>query len=359
MDTRYFTVSLDSDHDLSVTDLDVSLDQATWVTAEHAAAPSGASTLPAPEAGFSRYWWRVLVGPGQPLDPTGLPEPLTLFGRLTDAAEVLHPTWIIGETEADLPPALSAECWPVIIPPVAQAEWNALDGATRAYAEALAVSTLRTLTAYQVGGCPVTVWPVRVGCRFNRSYVTYPITGGLAYGDDMLGSTFWPVMSGGSWLNLGCADGCGRESCTPGSEVRLPGSILGGIQSVTELGVVLNPSKYRLVSRNVLRKTDGTAWACNPGDLEVIYYQNPQPDGLGAIAAGALAVEYARGMAGKACRLPSRATNVQRQGVQVQLATPADLFPQGITGVSEADLYIRRINPNRLASAPTVWSPDL
>lgn len=352
METRYHHVSLDSDKDLGGNLLEVRLTpDAAWTPAEHSAAPPTASTLPAPEEGFVRYWWRILVGPGQVLDPTTAPEPLTVYGRLADTPEVLFPTWVIGQTETDAPPALTNECWPVVVPPGSVSEWNALDGAVRAYAEALAVMTLRSLTAYTVGGCPVTVHPCRLGCgRTERTWRTYPVSGG-----GLSGGSVYPVLDSGTWLNCGCGGGCGY--CPAPGSVRLPGYPTQ-VTEVRVQGAVLDVSAWWL-DHGALRRTDGMPWPSRPGELAVTYYPNPRPDALGALAAGALAVEWARAQTGGKCRLPSRATSVARAGVNVTLSTPGELFPSGLTGIQEVDLYVRRVNPNRLLTRPTVWSPDL
>lgn len=94
-DVQYRYLSLDSDHDLTATTLKVSIDDgATFpATADHVSAPAHAASLTAPAAGLTRYWWRVLLGPGQPLVPAA--EVVNLVGELTDSPEILHPAWRI------------------------------------------------------------------------------------------------------------------------------------------------------------------------------------------------------------------------------------------------------------------------
>lgn len=351
METRYHYVSLDSDKDLSGNVLTVSVDSEEWVTAEHHAAPTSAGSLPTPADGFTRYWWRVLIGPGQPLDPTGRPEPLTLYGRLTDTPEVLYPSWVLGSNEPDPAPGLTDYCWPVVIPTPALTEWNGTDAATRAYAEALAVLTLRSLTGNQVGGCPVVVYPCRSGC-LNGSEATwrsYPVAGG---GPSR--ASVYPVLDSGRWYNVGCGSCTG---CGPRNGLRLP-EARGGVVSVVLAGTPLPASAWTF-DGTYLHRTDGQPWTFSPGELVVTVYPRPRPDGLAALAAGALAVEYAKARAGAGCRLPARATQVARAGTTVQLGSLSELFTEGVTGIMEADLFIRSINPHRLLTAPTVWSPDL
>ena len=91
-DVQYRYVSLDSDHDISGTTLTIGLDGTTYpVTATSVAAPPHAVSLKAPTAGLTRYWWRVLIGPGQTLVPTASTR--ALHGLLEDSPETLHPKW--------------------------------------------------------------------------------------------------------------------------------------------------------------------------------------------------------------------------------------------------------------------------
>jgi len=92
-DVKYRYLSLDSDHDISATTLKVSIDGgATFpATATAVAPPAHAASLDAPATGLTRYWWRILLGPGQPLVPTDITVELT--GELADSPETLHPSW--------------------------------------------------------------------------------------------------------------------------------------------------------------------------------------------------------------------------------------------------------------------------
>ena len=247
-------------------------------------------------------------------------------------------------------PALPDECWP--IDTGCCADWDSYDDAVKARSAALAVQTLRMLTAYQVGGCPVTVRPCSPAC-------------GLGYDryDTLLGRTYWPVNYAGTWINTcGCSTECGHAL----SEIDLPMPV-GGIEAVWVDGAILDPASYRLDNGHLLVRTDGEKWPATQ-DLSLPYsavgtiavtYLNANPvDGLGAYAAGVLACEYAKACTtGAKCRLPSGVTSIVRQGVSMDIQSGA--FPDGVTGIREVDAYIHRWNPNRLKQAPTVWSPDL
>lgn len=97
-ETRYYYLSLDSDHDISAAQLEISLDRVTWAAASYVPdPPSTATALPSPAAGTTRYWWRYLFGPDADLGPL-TPGPTmgrTIYGRLTDNPELLEPTWSI------------------------------------------------------------------------------------------------------------------------------------------------------------------------------------------------------------------------------------------------------------------------
>ena len=98
---------------------------------------------------------------------------------------------------------------------------------------ALASATLRRLTGYRVGGCPITVRPCKRGCAdllMTRSYY------------DMLsmgyGVSFWPHISGeGLWVNsCGCATDC---SCEALCSIKLPAPV-GRVDAVKIDGAVLD-----------------------------------------------------------------------------------------------------------------------
>lgn len=269
-------------------------------------------------------------------------------------------------------PDLPDFCWPVDVSCVP--DWDAWetepdpaadppeDGvplytdAAKARAISLAGQTLRLLTGFRVGGCPVTVRPAARGCR-EQTWRTYPVAG--------YGSTPWqPVSLGGRWLNITCghATACG---CLSTREVRLDGPA-SSVDEVKVDGVVLDPAAYRLDLGGRLVRLDGEGWPlCQDlaadddaeGTWSVTYTPGAAVDGLGAYVAGLLAGEYVRACAGGECRLPTGVTQIVRQGVTMTLGTGA--FPEGKTGIREVDAYLERWNPHAHTEAPKVWSPDL
>lgn len=262
-------------------------------------------------------------------------------------------------------PVTNAECWP-IDHSCCQATWDKAEGEDGAYTDAqktradlLAAMTMRMLTGYRVGGCPVTVRPCRAGCG-GSTWAAYPVG---ASGPPGVG--VYPVYSSGTWLNIGCgcaADGC---SCTKVCEVRLSGEV-GSVDEVLLDGTVLDPSAYRLDNGNLLTRVDGDCWPlCQDlaapdtaeGTWSVTYTPGAVVDPLGEFAAGLLACEYVKACAGEDCALPPTVTQIVRQGMTMSL-TPGT-FSNGLTGIREVDAYILRINPHLLKAPSAVWSPDL
>lgn len=140
-------------------------------------------------------------------------------------------------------------------------EWlEALDPELQAKAEVLAWETLRSLTAYRLGNCPVTVRPCSKGCWARSSYERAPVVGGLSqdWGSGMIA----PRVVDGQWLNTCGCTSVPECSCTTLPVVILPGPV-GAVTEVTVDGVVLDPTAYRVDNGNELVRTDGGTWpAC-------------------------------------------------------------------------------------------------
>jgi hypothetical protein len=226
------------------------------------------------------------------------------------------------------------------------------DPSVQERAKALATQTLRALTAYRVGGCPITVRPCKRGCVGASSSWLYS------------GGTFFPTLWAGVWTNsCGCANpDC---SCGPLEELVLPAPV-GRVDSVLVDGVTLPATSYRVDNGDRLVRLDGGLWpACQDmdkaptevGTMAVTYLNSYPVDGLGAYAAGVLACEYAKACSGKKCSLPAGVTDITRRGISMTITTGA--FPGGVTGIREVDSYLMRWNPNHLTMAPRVWSPDM
>ncbi len=264
-------------------------------------------------------------------------------------------------------PALPDLCWPVDWGCVSEEYLEGLDEKVKARAEALATQTLRALTAYQVGGCPVWVRPCAEGCR-GGSYLAAPVGGGGsdALGAPIGGTAWWPhVGAGGMWVNTWCGCGGSGCSCTTVSEVILPGPV-GRVDQVLIDGAELAPDAYRVDGGNRLVRTDGGSWPkCQDmgarlgqdSTFGVLYLRGNPVDGLGSWVAGVLAKEFADACKGGKCRLPKGVTSIARQGVTLDI--PTGLFESGLTGITEVDAWLRAWNPYGVKVPSTVWSPNM
>lgn len=264
-------------------------------------------------------------------------------------------------------PALPDFCWPVDWGCISAEEVEAMDPDVKARAEALAAQTLRSLTAYQVGGCPIWVRPCAEGCG-GSSYMAAPVGGGGsdALGAPIGGTGWWPhVGDGGTWVNTWCGCGGSGCSCTTVSEVILPGPV-GRVDKVLIDGAELDPGAYRVDDGNRLVRTDGGTWPkCQDmgapvgqdGTFAVLYLRGAPVDGLGAWVAGVLAHEFALACTGTKCRLPAGVTSIARQGVTWDI--PSGVFESGLTGITEVDAWVRAWNPNRVRVPSTVWAPGM
>lgn len=226
----------------------------------------------------------------------------------------------------------------------------------KARAIALAGQSMRLLTGFRIGGCPITVRPCTAGCaeRTNR-----PVAAGFG------GSTPWfPVSLGGRWLNIGCGHG-GGCGCSRIHEVRLYGPA-GEVTEVKVDGVVLDPTAYRLDTGARLVRVDGQGWPLcqdmaapdsEPGTWSVTYTPGLPVDGLGAWAAGLLAGELVKACDGGDCDLPPNVTQIVRNGVSLTLGVGA--FPGNKTGIRAVDSWLEAVNPNGLVAPSYAWSPDI
>lgn len=282
-------------------------------------------------------------------------------------------TILIAVTVVAPVPDLPEFCWPVDTscvpdwdawevtpnpsadPPVVGVPKYTADAKARAIS--LAGQSMRLLTGFRIGGCPITVRPCSQGCG-EQTWRTYPVRGAS-------GSTPWyPVSLGGQWLNIGCGH-TGGCACSTLHEVTLYGQV-GAVTTVRVDGAVLDPTAYRVDGARLVR-TDGEPWPLcqnldapdtEPETWSVTYTPGAPVDGLGAWAAGVLAGEYVQACTpGGQCRLPSTVIQTVRLGVTQTFAPGA--FPDGKTGIREVDSYLEAVNPNGLQGPPMVWSPDL
>jgi len=237
--------------------------------------------------------------------------------------------------------------WP-LDPACLTTEWEATPPDVQVRAAGLATASLRRLTGYRVGGCPITVRPCVLDCMDATLYRS---------------RTWGPrQLADGSWVNsCGCSTEC---SCTALCEVRLAAPV-GPITWVKVDGNIVLPTDYRVDGdRLVWIGDDDCPWPIcqdmtagddKPNTFAVRYLNAHAPDDLAAYAAGVLAMEFAKACMGGKCRLPANVTSVSRQGVSFEIA--AGTFPGGVTGIREVDSWIGLWNPEHRRQATQVWWP--
>lgn len=240
--------------------------------------------------------------------------------------------------------------WPLDIQCLTD-EWENFSDAVKTRAAGLASDTLHRLTAYRVGGCPITVRP----CAPAGSF-------GSAFHAALMGGREWgPINNGGTWSNYVCGG-----ACESGCEIQLPGPI-GRVDEVKVDGIVLDPGLYSVNDDRIVYMGDGECPFpstqnfglpdTEPGTFSITYLNAYPVDQQGAAAAASLALEFAKACANGKCRLPTGVTNIVRQGVAMQITPGA--FPDGLTGLREVDTYIGLWNPDGRTRQSTVWSPDI
>jgi hypothetical protein len=247
--------------------------------------------------------------------------------------------------------------WP-LDPVCFDEDWEALSPETKARAASLSSATLRRLTGYRVGGCPITVRPCKRSCASGSRWPSYyALTG-------QYGLSWYPVNMGGVWVNsCGCDYDC---SCAALCEIELPGPV-GQVYEVYLDGVEVPATDYRVDGTRLLWVGAGDCpWpACQdmtldehqPGTFAVTYLNSYPADQSAAYVNAMLAMEFAHACTGSTCRLPPGVTQVIRQGITFTLPTGA--FPDGLTGLREVDAWLAIWNPDHIRQAPSVWSPDI
>lgn len=220
---------------------------------------------------------------------------------------------------------------------------GAAEQASRDAAEDMAVEVLWRLSGRQFGVCPVIIRPCPTSCG----------TGGSAsFG-------WYPVLDGGIWRNIpcGCTGDCRRSGPTV---VHLPGPVQS-IVAVTINGVLQNSVDYRLEG-DLLYRVGGAIWPDQnlqapldePGTWSIEYMRGtPVPAGVGVLV-GKLALEFYSACQGGKCRLPATVRSVSRNGVTYQVADPGAVYDRGYTGITEIDLWLASVNPNKLQRRASV-----
>lgn len=232
----------------------------------------------------------------------------------------------------------------------------------------MSAALLWRLTGMRFGCCEVTVRPCKPDeCQLSLSDIIYWDRG--SRGLDNLGVSFGPVpiLDEGRVFNIscGCKDVC---SCVADCEVFLPGPVC----EVTEVkvdGVVVAPEFYTVYDHHKLvflppfpcpGRQDYNVAPGMVGSWTVTYtIGEPLPPGANLMA-GLYACELAKAFLPDGnCGLSQRVQNLARQGIDIVLPDPLVLAVNGLTGLAVVDLWIKALNPYRMAQRPRVWSPDI
>lgn len=156
---------------------------------------------------------------------------------------------------------------------------------------------------------------------------------------------------------------CQSLVCDRSGSILLPGPVYT-ILGWTVDGVEMPASTLNRMGDRVWM-TEGT-WppqtlslpATEDGTWAIRYLRGQEPPEGASLMVAILAREHLAAINGGTCKLPQRATQVQRQGVTVQMVDPQAIYDSGATGISEVDLWVRAHNPHKLSQPATVWSPD-
>lgn len=209
----------------------------------------------------------------------------------------------------------------------------------------------------QFGICEMTLRPCRDGCNdlpllalYGNWWPTWGEGSGPGYP--------YPAIIGGRWWNLGCGSCSGTCSCTELHQAELPYPVVA-VSEVKLDGSVLNPTSYRVDDWRYLVRLDGGRWPecqdMSRPDTEdntwsVTLTVGQTVPASGEFAAGALALEIARGCLGEACGLPVGITkSVTRQGVVKQLL--AENSSDSIMAIPAVNRFLQTYNPARSAAA--------
>lgn len=184
------------------------------------------------------------------------------------------------------------------------------------------------------------------------------------------GPIWKPVLLNGKMYNLHCGTCQSSRGCLCGDDVRtlvLPAPTQS-ILAVRIDGQVLPATAYRLDSKSLLTRTDGLPWPSwqdlskTPGEAgtwEVEFeFGRPVPEG-GQIAAGALAIEFAKALTGdRSCQLPTRVQSITRQGVAIgAMIDTMDDIDRGRTGLWVVDSWLASVT--KPVYGGSVRSPDV
>lgn len=222
-----------------------------------------------------------------------------------------------------------------------------LDGDQAAAALEAATGLLDQLTGWQYGIREDVVRPagcgrVDVGAPSGRAVVGW-------------GLSQPPARAVGPWPLPGpyggMAEGCPCCGCDWGRAVSLAAPVLS-VSAVKVDGAVLpEGTGWQVWDERWLLRVDGGRWpTCQNvtvpdtevGTMSVAFTHGQDVPALGVQAALSVAAEFARwwGWVDGDCRLPTRVTQITRQGETAVVVDPMDIVREGGTGLPDADLFV-------------------
>jgi hypothetical protein len=156
------------------------------------------------------------------------------------------------------------------------------------------------------------------------------------------------MRSGYGWCSCNRTEG--QYGCASIPEIRLPGYPVDPESvEVTIDGDAF--TDFEILDRRRLVRTDGDGWPCcqdltladtETGTWKVRYGYGVIPPPGGRRAAAMLGCELYRAFHPEAgeCSLPSRITNITRQGVSMAILDPLTLFADGRVGLPFVDMWL-------------------
>jgi len=191
-------------------------------------------------------------------------------------------------------------------------------------------------------------------------------------------SSYFESLSGNNYsATWGTCWGGYHDTCRNPPQIDLGVFPLREIIQVKVDGELIPADEYRIDNNRLLVRVRPTAdftptarWGwptCQDlelpdtevGTFSVDAKYGMEPPSSGVAAAAALAGELALSHASQPNRLPARLTSITRQGVSMAVMDPMQFLDKGLTGVYEADVFIRATNPQQQRRRPRVYSRDV
>ena len=166
-------------------------------------------------------------------------------------------------------------------------------------------------------------------------------------------------------------DPCDARSCCGCNRVD---ELILGRQPVVQVdevriaGVAVDESEWRLTDEGRILRVGGAGWPrCqrltrpdDADDVVVVDYQWGLPvDTHATVAIARFGCEVLKMLHGQDCALSDGITQLNRQGISIDVLDPFDFLADGRTGVIEFDIWLRTVNPHRRHSRPRVRTPDV